>query len=100
MLHLTEPQSAWLMAALITLIVVPFLMARVPHCSHESCAEAHRGEVAKARKASASAEVDRLHAFHDRLRPQLACSLCQITPCPVCAGRGGCTPECDCRDCV
>lgn len=92
--------SAALTASILTLMGLAALMAFIPRCSHPECKAAHDAATEKERKAATAAEVERVHAYHDRLRPQLACSLCQLTPCPVCAGRGGCNPECDCRKCV
>ena len=79
---LTPDASAMYTVVLLTLMGLAWLMSFVPRCSHPACAEAHKQEAEKERRATAASELQRLHAFHDRFRPQPTCSLCQAAPKP------------------
>jgi hypothetical protein len=72
--------SAWLTAAIITLIGAPFLMAQIPRCNHAECRKAHEEATTQERRATNAAELARLHAWHDRFRPQPNCALCRALP--------------------
>jgi hypothetical protein len=76
---LTEAQSAWLFAVIVTLMVSCWLMTRIPRCSHAECDTAHKDASAREAKARTAADLERFHAYHDRFRPQPLCALCQAT---------------------
>ena len=69
--------SAFMTAAILTLMAAPWFMSFIPRCSHAECLAAHKEASAKELKANQANEVARLHAWHDRFRPQPTCVLCQ-----------------------
>jgi len=71
-----DDQSAFLTAALLTLMGAAWLMSRIPSCDHETCRAYCKEEAAKELRAARHGEIERLHSFHDRFRPQSHCPLC------------------------
>ncbi len=66
--------SAWITAAIVTLMVAAWLLAKLPSCGHTDCVAAHAAHSVT----DASASMEKQHiTYHDRLRPQPNCVMCQ-----------------------
>lgn len=66
--------SALTTIALLTGMGAAWLLTLIPSCNDPACVEAHR----KHSVASRSEAIEKQHAtYHDRLRPQPMCPLCQ-----------------------
>lgn len=72
--RLSEQETAWATIILLTLMGAAWLLSVLPSCSEPDCANAH----AKHRVAARAVAIEKEHiTFHDRLRPQPKCALCQ-----------------------
>lgn len=71
---MTSIESAWLTAVLLTLMVACWLMSVIPWCDDPECSASHKRHTLATRSAS----IEKNHVvFHDPLRPQVNCALCQ-----------------------
>lgn len=71
-MHALTP-SEWTLLVLLLMSFAVLLWA-TPSCGEKTCVDAHRGHMVATRAAA----IEKEHAtFHDRLRPQPLCSLCQ-----------------------
>lgn len=71
---MTPDESAFLTAVILTLMGCAWLLTVVPRCDHAECAKAH--QTARIKGIAERIEKDHI-TFHDRLRPQPTCPLCQ-----------------------
>lgn len=77
---MTEEASAFYTVVILTMIFGAWLLSLVPSCGHEDCKKAHQRHSIAERAEAIKVETERLHAFHDRFRPQASCYLCQKPP--------------------
>jgi len=71
-----DETTAFLTVVLLTLMGAVWLMSLLPACDHPACRAYCKEEAAKELRAARHGEIERLHAWHDRFRPQPHCPLC------------------------
>ena len=95
---MTDAEWSYLVIALVFMAICIWL---IPSCGDATCVASHSRHVG----AQLAQNAERTHAaFHGPTAPDPLCALCAARkrdqPCPACDARGGCTPSCECRDCV
>lgn len=70
--------SAMLTVAIVSLMAAAYFALHIPRCDHSECKAAHLAAEARAALAQRAELAERTHSiYHDPLRPQANCVLCQ-----------------------
>lgn len=70
--------SAILTVSIISLMAAAWMAHYIPRCDHQECRAAHTAASARERLALSAENAERNHTiYHDPMRPQANCVLCQ-----------------------